>query len=1016
MFCFTSFTGVYAQVQLKGKVLGKEDGLPVAYATVIANQDNHSWATTDQNGEFTLTVLKQQGDLTVEFLGYSPTTVGYKGNENIQILLPVASNVLDEVVLIGYGASRKKDITTSVALVEDIDKMASRPVSSLNDLLQGQVAGVTIMQQGGDPSETSKMIIRGTGSLANEQPLTVVDGVPYYGPGINPSDIASISILKDAAAAAIYGAQAASGVIVITTKKGKIGDTQVSLNIYTGVSKATNLPNPLNAKEQAMIYNTAAINSSAPKQSAHDPLQNPYGQVTRSNWMDEIFRSALTYNADASISGATDKVNYLTSIGYNKKEGTLIGTFSQRYTFRVKTDYKLSDKLTIGENVYYSNSEAIGTNTTNSYSGSIINALYMPSSAPVYDQNGLFSGVVPFELSQFAGAYGDVYNPVALLLRPTTSNPTHFLNANLFANYDILPGLSFRSSFSYDYTSNKYKKFTPKAPELGRTNLNNYLFQSSYDKKHWLWDNQLTYQGDFGQHHLDVTLIHSAQKTDYEFYSQQGEGFSSEQKFNHYMGNASVIRKPVTDVYQDALTSIITRVMYSYDDKYFFSGSLREDKTSRLASANQSEVFPSASIGWRISQEQFFRVPFVSELKLRSSWGQIGNINSVGYYSFDVPLSTTDIIMGDQASLSSKGTYVNRQSNPDLKWETSESWNYGLDAAFFNGRVNLTADYFTKRTKGMIIPGLEDAHHGTLAADVNGGEVLNKGLELSLSYLGELKNQGLKYKVFATASFLKNELVNLNGYNQSGIDYIAHSDNVRNTLNPYRSVVGRPLYSTFLVPYLGIFQSQQEIDAYRNSKGELIQPNAKPGDFKFQDTNADGKIDNADKVFMDAYSPKLTYSFGLNLEYKNFDLSMFFQGVAGIKVFNGYKFTAYNASQQGYNLDSRVLQSWSPENTNTSIPIVSTKDDNQNFGTTSSWYLEDASYLRLKNFTLGYTLPKAIMQKLSSNSNMRIYLSAENLFTITPYKGIDPEVGGIGLDVAKYPLSRTISAGVNFTF
>lgn len=1016
LFTLSAFTSMYAQVVVKGRVTDSKDLLPISFATLIANGNSNTYGTTDAEGFYSIELKKESGTFYIEYLGYKSKTIAYSGNQTLNITLESASELLEEVVLIGYGSSKKKDITTSIAIIEDIDKLSSRPVSNVNDFLQGQVAGVTVMSQGGDPAETSKVVIRGSGSFSNEAPLTVVDGVPYYGPPINPNDIASMSILKDAAASAIYGAQAASGVIVIKTKKGVIGKPKITINTYTGVSTATNLPTPLDAASQSRVYNMAADNAGAVRQSAHDPALNPYGQVTRTKWMDEIFRTGAMYNADASISGATDKVNYMTSFGYNKKEGTLVGTFSERYSFRVKTDWDLSDKVTLGQNVYYSNTNAVGTNTTNSYSGSIVSALYMPSSATVYDPDGKFSGVVPHELAQFAGAYGDVYNPMALLLRPTTSNPTNFLNANVYLDYEFLPNLMFRSSYSYDYTSNRYQKFTPKAPELGRTNLNNYLFMSNYDKKHWLWDNQITYDASFGAHSLNATVIHSAQKTDFNSYEQQGEGFGSEEAFNQYMGNATIIRKPVTSVYQDALTSIIGRAMYNYDDKYFASASLRRDKTSRLAKGNQSEIFPSASLSWRISQENFFKVPVVSELKIRTSWGQIGNINSVGYYSFDVPLSNSEIIMGEDGLINGKGTFVNRQSNPNLKWETSESWDIGLDAAFFNGRLNLVVDYFTKVTKGMIIPGLEDAHQGAAAADVNGGQVSNKGFELSLSYNGQIKNTGLNYKVFGSLSSISNKLDNLDGYNQNNIDFIAHGDNVRSTLNPYRSTVGQSLYSTYLVPYLGIFQSQDQIDKHVGSNGKLIQPNAKPGDFKFEDVNGDGKIDQNDKVFMDAYVPKLTYSFGLNLAYKNFDMSLLMQGVGKIKVFNGYKFTAYNASQQGYNLDDRVLGAWTPDNTNTNIPRLSTKDDNQNFGTASSWYLEDASYLRLKNITIGYSLPQHVASKISPESALRFYISAENLFTITGYKGLDPEVGGIGLDVAKYPVSRTISAGLSFNF
>ncbi|UNY97914.1 TonB-dependent receptor [Zhouia spongiae] len=1005
-------SGVAAQTILKGTVVSKTDSAPVPGATVIANGQSQNGVATDFDGKFTLSVNEEEGTITVSSIGFKTIQLVYSGDQEFSLELEEEVSALDEVVLIGYGTAKKSDITSAISTVENIESISSRPVSTLSDFLQGNVPGVTVLQQGGDPSQNGRIVIRGYGSFADEAPLTVVDGVPYYGPAINPNDIASVSILKDAAAAAIYGAQAASGVIVIETKKGKKGKPRINFDLYSGIQSASNLPTPLNAQQQADVYNRAADNSGAPRQSAHNAEQNPWGQVTRTNWMDAIFRTGAIYNANMNINGASDKVNYMTSFGYNKKEGLLLGTFSERFSFRVKTDIDLTDNITIGENVYYSRSEAVGTNSTSSYSGSIINALYMPSAAPVRDENGNFSGVVPERLSNFAGAYGDVYNPVALLLRPDITNPVNYLNANVYLNYNIANGLKFKTSYSYSSTNTKYKKFSPRIPELGRTNLNNYLYQSYSDTNRWVWDNQLSYKKSFGDHNLDLTAIYSSQFTDYEYFFQQGEGFSNEEPFNQYMSNASVIRTPETDVYEDALTSAIGRAMYNYKNKYFLSGSIRRDETSRLAKENQADYFPSASAAWKISGEDFFDVAAVNSLKLRASWGQIGNINSVGYYSFDVPLNTTTVILGADGSLDDKGTYVGRQSNPNLKWEISESLDFGIDASLFNNKLSIVADYFEKTTKGMIIPGLEDLHQGTTAADVNGGEVKNTGYEVAVSYKDQAGD--LRYSISANASFLDNKLVNLDGYNSSGIDYIAHSDNVRSTLYPYRSVVGRELYSTYLIPYLGIFQSQDEIDAH-SKDGALIQPNAVPGDFKFQDTNNDGKIDNNDRVFMDSYLPEVTYNVGLNFEYKGFDLNMILQGVGGVKVFNAYKFTAYNASQQGYNLDNRVLNAWTPENTSTDIPRLSTQDNNQTYGTTSSWYLEDASYLRFKNITLGYTVPQKAIGSLLENSSLRVYLSAENLLTITNYSGMDPEVGGKGLDVGKYPPARTITAGLSLS-
>ncbi|WP_417784718.1 SusC/RagA family TonB-linked outer membrane protein [Tenacibaculum sp.] len=1012
LLCFGVVSGTVAQTILKGTVVSKTDGEPIPGATVLIKEQSKNGAATDFDGKFTLSVNKDQGTLVVSFIGFQTLELPFSGSQEFSIALNEESSVLDEVVLIGYGSAKKGDLTSAISTVENIESMSSRPVSTLNDFLQGSVSGVTVLQQGGDPSEGGKVVIRGYGSFANEEPLTVVDGVPYYGPAINPNDIASVSILKDAAAAAIYGAQAASGVIVIETKKGKKGKPRISFDFYSGVQSAAKLPTPLNAKQQADVYNMAADNAGAPRQSAHDAEQNPWGQVTRTNWMDAIFRSGAMYNTNMNISGATDKMNYMTSFGYHKKEGLLLNTYSERFSFRVKTDIHLTDNITVGENVYYSRSEAVGTNSTSSYSGSIVNALYMPSSAPIRDANGNFSGVVPENLSNYAGAYGDVYNPVALLLRPDISNPVNYLNANVYLNYDITDGLKFKTSYSYSTTDTKYKKFSPRIPELGRTNLNNYLYQSYSDTKRWVWDNQLSYKKSFGDHNIDLTAVYSSQFTDYEYYFQQGEGFSSEEPFNQFMSNASVIRTPETDVYEDALTSAIGRVLYNYKGKYFLSGSIRRDETSRLAKENQADYFPSASAAWKISGEDFFNIEAINNLKVRASWGQIGNINSVGYYSFDVPLNTTNVILGADGSLDDKGTYVGRQSNPNLKWEISESLDFGIDMNLFNNRLSIVADYFEKTTKGMIIPGLEDIHQGTSAADVNGGEVKNTGYEFAVSYKDYVGD--LNYSISANASFLDNELMNLNGYNSSGIDYIAHSDNVRSTLYPYRSVVGKELYATYLVPYLGIFQSQEEINAH-SKDGQLIQPNAVPGDFKFQDTNNDGKIDNNDRVFMDSYLPEVTYNLGLNLDYKGFDLNMNFQGVGGVKVFNAYKFTAFNASQQGYNLDNGVLNAWTPENTNTNIPRLSTQDNNQTYGTTSSWYLEDASYLRLKNVTLGYTVPTSKMSSVLSQSSLRIYVSGENLFTITNYSGMDPEVGGKGLDVGRYPSARTISAGISLS-
>ncbi|WP_010135477.1 SusC/RagA family TonB-linked outer membrane protein [Ochrovirga pacifica] len=999
----------FAQVTVKGKVVSKADNMPVPGAYIVLKGKTNS-TITDFDGNFVLESKASKGIIEVSSLGYKNQETSFVGEQFLEISLAEDASNLDEVVLIGYGSAKKGDLTSSIGIASNVESIQSRPVAGYKEFLQGNIAGVTVSNQGGDPTSGADIKIRGVGSFNSESPLIVVDGFPYNGPDINPNDIASVSVLKDAAAAAIYGAQASAGVIVIETKKGKEGKPKLSVNYYTAINSATNLPTPLTAQQQADVYNIAADNAGVPRQSAHDATLNPYGQVNRTNWIDAIFRDAKVNNINVDLSGAGKSFNYFTSFAYRDREGVLEGTKSKSYNLRLKSTYNITEKLTVGENLYLSRDEAYGTNTDNPYSGTIINAIYMPSASPTRYQDGSFAGVVPEDLSDFAGAYGDTYNPLALLLRPTKTSPRTHVNVNAFLAYDIWDGLSFKSNYSFAYKHNQSKEFTPKVPELGRSSNQNSLSQSTYTANKWIWENQLSYKKSFGDHDVNATVVYSAQKEKGDSFSIIGYDFSSEEAYNQYIRNANDVRQPSNSPFEEGLTSAIARVMYSYANKYYLSASGREDTTSRLKGSNQSDFFPSVSAGWRISNENFFDVNAIDDFKIRASWGEIGNIRSIsGYYAFDVPISAGNVVIGEDAKPDNIGRYVGRNGNADLKWETIESLDLGFDVSFLNHSLNLTFDYFEKTTKGMIIPGLSDLNQGISPASVNGGEVKNTGFEIAATYQNKIGALG--YKVNANATSLKNKLENLDGYNAINQVTYNHGDNVRSVLRPYQTKVGGELYTPFLVPYVGIFQNQAEIDAYTKD-GNLIQPNAKPGDFKFEDTNNDGKISDADRKYYKAYQPKLTYNFGLNLDYKGFDLGMIFQGVADVKAFNGYKYTTYNASLSGYNLDNRVLNAWTPENTNTNIPRLSTKDDNRNFGTTSSWYLEDASYLRVKNITLGYSFNKAVMDKLATGSSLRLYVSAENLFTLTDYSGLDPEVGGKGLDIAKYPVARTLSLGL----
>lgn len=1002
--------------QLRGTIVDPT-GVMVPGATVQlldANGKTIRQVSTDAKGMFVLEGMDSasQYRIKVSMIGYADYETAAKqikdGESNSMLIrLSDQTSALDEIVVIGYGQQRRGDLTTAVSSLPNVADNVARPLTNVADLMQGNVAGVTVMSSGGDPASAPRVMIRGMSSLSGaSSPLYVVDGMPYYGGPINPNDIESMDILKDAAAAAIYGAQASSGVIVITTKSGKMGAPKLNVDLYRGWQTASNLPSALNAEQYSAAYNTAAANDGVTAADGHNATLNPWGQVTRTNWMDEIFQTANILNANVQVSGGGEKSRYSSSFGYHDKEGLLLNTGYKRFAYRLKSEFDVLDRVTIGQNFYVNHTTTVGTNTSSSYSGSIINAIYMNPAAPVYDENGAFHGTVPTNLSQFSSAYGDTYNPVALLLRPTVKNPTLNLNGNAFAKVNILDGLTFKSNFSLNMLRYSLKRFDPKIPEIGRANGNNYLTHEESKEDRWIWDQQLNYTKEFGRHHIDAVAVYSAQKTRYEQYYVQAMGFEREDDWFQYIGNAgSIPNMPTSSVWEDALTSAIARVNYNYADRYFIGASIRQDRSSRLTMENRSDVFPSVSGAWKISSEPFFNSSIFNDVKLRASWGQIGDIQTVDKYAFNIPLSSGTLTPLGSAGSLVRHFAVGKQFNPDIIWERAQSLDIGLDFSMWN-KINVTADYYNKTTLGMILVNAPDPHSGmNVGPTSNVGDVMNKGFEFAVRYNDSFGD----WKVGANANIgiNKNEMLNLDGYYN---DFVDDGSNVRGVLLPYRSTAGQPLLSYYLIQNDGIFASEAEVQAHSRD-GQLIQPNAKPGDLRFVDANGDGRINDSDRVYMGSAVPKFTYGFNVNVDYKKFDLSVMTYGISGTKIFNGYKYTAYNAGLQGYNMDSRVLQAWTPENTNTDIPRLSRQDPNSNFGTASDWYLESGDYFRIKNITLGYNMP-SFMGKLQS----RIYFSAENPFTFTSYSGIDPEVGSLGLDVANYPLAKTYTVGLSVNF
>jgi TonB-dependent starch-binding outer membrane protein SusC len=1000
----------FSQTKLTGKVLDTENS-PIIGASIYI-EGTSLGTISNIDGEFHIETKLKEGKLVVSFIGCTTVKLAFNGSQNFPIVLTEDLTSIEDVMVVGYGSSKKRDLTNAVSQVSNIGQISNRPVSNFNDFLQGNVAGVTVVQQGGDPTSTPEIIVRGVPSINSRDVLWVVDGMPYYGGTINPNDIESVTILKDASSQAIYGAQAAGGVILVTTKSGKAGKNTIEVDVYAGVQQALNLPTALTAEQQNWAYNTASDNSGSVYNPARNAELNPWGNVTRTNWIDEIFRNASVYSANMSLTGGTEKAKYSTSFNYLEKEGLLLGTSLNRLNSRIKTEFKLGDQITIGQNLYVTREEAIGTNTESSYSGTIINAIYMPSAAPVYDENGDFHGVAP-QNSVYAGAYGDVYNPVSLLLRPTTTNPKTTINANIYGEYQILKDLKYRTSYSISQAISEYKKFTPEIPENGRPSEMNYLYQKWGKLNRWVWDNQVTYAKNFGDHAFDFTGVYSAQFAQYEANDVNAQKFAREEEWYQYLQNAGEITSYGSSVYEDALTSVIGRLRYNYAEKYYLSASIRKDRTSRFTQDNNSDIFPSLSAAWTLSNESFMSgIDALELLKIRASWGVIGDVSSAAHYAYNVPMSSQKPTMGEGDAKLVSGYYVNKQSNKKIKWETTESYNFGLDLSVFKGKLEFTTDYFQKYTHDMIMTNAADVHLGVSEGpDMNVGLVSNKGIEFQLTHKQSIGD--FSYSVSANATSIKNELVDLNNYSS---DYIYNGTNVRGTLYPYRSEPGQELYSFYLITSEGTFKSQEEINNHVGPEGQLIQPKAKPGDLKFKDENNDGVINDEDRIYKGNAFPDFSYGFNLSASYKGIELSAVIQGVAGAQLFNGYKYSTYNAALQGYNLDSRVLDAWSQTNANSDIPMLRTNDPNNNFGTNSDWYLESSNYLRLKNITLSYNLPASIMSKWGTNSSMRVFVSGENLLTLTKYSGLDPEVGGIGLDMANYPVARTFTAGLSMKF
>lgn len=1022
---------VQQSVKLYGTVID-ETGLPVIGASVMVKGTTNG-TITDVDGKFELTVGNNDV-LSVSYIGYETQEIRPSGN-NLVITLKENSQMLNEVVVLGYGANaRKQDLSASVGVVDNTESLATRPVSSTEGMLQGQLAGVTVQANGGDPTATPNIVIRGQGSQNGDNVLWVVDGVPGA-PIASLSDIESIVVLKDAASAAIYGAQSgAGGVVLVTTKKAKEGAPSVSYDGTYGIRQAVNLIEPLNAEEEIEMRKLSYGNANMDLPDGWDVTKNPWIATTRTNWMDEIFRTAFYQRHNLAINVGTENSSNRLSLSYDNDEGVLINTFNKNLSLRYNGKFKLNKWATVSQDFVWKNTQKRSSDTNSGYTGAVIAAMYMPPSATVYNPlDGSYGGTTTEDPayiekygSNFADIHGDAVNPVRLLEADNIYDKTTSVwsTTNLeIAN--IIPGLKFNSRFTYNVENNYYKQFSPIRDEVGKPDLSNSLTESSYRGDTWKTENTLTYDNSFGQHTVGALLSTTADHYNVRGFEVNGQDLSDESEYLQYLSYAGTTTATDYLTGPDANVSVIARLAYSYADRYFVTASWRRDYAGRLPKENNYGDFPAATLAWKVSNEKFFpKSDVLSLLKIRASWGRVGNLGSIGYNYKSLVLGKEFSTDQGQYGVSGNTTWGNvvynsTALNPDLTWETSEQFDLGVDLSMFKDRLSVQLDYFDKRTFNLIQTQTMNwpSTIGIDAMLVNQGEVRNRGFEAQVSW-SDTVNKDFSYFVSGNFSYLKNWVSDIGVKNADGTPGVwTGGGEFRNLPYVYQTAEGEPLNSFYLVKTDGIFQSDEEAVAYVDKDGNRIQPNAVAGDLKFVDYNGDGTIDDADRQYCGSATPKTTYAFTLGFTYKKLSLSAMFQGVGGAQALYIGKYMSLSDVEGNFNRSKEILNAWSPTNTSSNIPRLSKNDPNGNFTTVSDWYLEDASYLRFKNLTLSYDLSDVLRKWAhlkDRNSSMSVYFSGENLFTITDYSGMDPECGGY--DAMKYPVSRVFSFGVKLTY
>lgn len=981
--------------------------------------------TSDAQGRYTIRVPASNSSLIFTFLGYNSRTLKVTGG-NMDVKLQLSETALTETVVVGYGIQKKSVVTGAISSVRAKD-LEDMPITRLEQALQGRTSGVTIAQSSGQPGSGASVRVRGITTFGNNDPLWVVDGVVVDNGGIgylNQYDIESIEVLKDAASQAIYGARAAAGVILVTTKKGKAGKLTVNYNGYYGVSAPARKLKLLDAREYATLRNEASVANGDGIVYA-DP--ESLGKGT--DWQSQIFNnSAQRQNHEISVSGGNEKSTFYTSFGYLQQEGIVASDISkyQRFNVRLNSTHKLTPWLTFGENVGYAYDKNVGLGNTNSeFGGPLSSAINLDPITPVVITDPAVANAAPYtnvgiRRDAMGRPYGissavgqEMTNPLAYIsTRIGNYGWSHNIVGNTYLEAEPVKGLKLRSTLGAKIAFWGSESFTP----LSWLNSSNISSRTSFNRSinqgyNWNVENTISYTHTIDLHNFTVMAGQGAYMDNRTRNINVTFNDVPADNFKDASLNFKVpADKRLSDGGEGAdhrIASLFARINYNYDERYLLEAIIRRDGSSRFGANNKFGIFPSFSLGWVASRESFWpENQVVDFLKIRGGYGVVGNDN-IGNFAF---LST--IGSGRNYAIGNSGSYLigyspNAPSNPDLKWEETSQTNIGFEATLVKN-VTVAFDWFKKATKDILQNPRIPSYVGAISNPAaNVADMENTGVELELGYHNNIGE--FDYSLNGNVSYLKNKVTSLG----TGIEYLSGGSSFQTMGAITRTAIGQPINSFFGYTSAGIFQTQAEVDAYVGKDGAKIQPNAKPGDFRWVDKDGNGQITEADRDFIGNPTPTWTYGFTANAAWRGFDIVLFGQGAGGNKIFQGLR----RLDISNANWQTKALGRWTGPGTSNDHPRLITGDPNKNFTNNSEFYLEDGSYLRIKTLQLGYTLPNALTSKIGLQ-RLRVHVMSENLVTFTKYTGYDPEIGGgvFSIDRGIYPQARSFMFGLNATF